>query len=300
MKVTVSRGQWQGLYQAPLPDTPSAIGVYGKSGAGKTSLLRALAGLETHAAVTGVPAYTRPTMVFQEPCLFPHLTVRENIQLGLKGARNGGIDYNDLVEPFGLRYVIDAPLRGLSGGERQKVALVRALCNNPDLLLLDEPLSGVDAISRLYLLSRLCAIRASLDTTLFLVSHQLDDLVYYCDYLLHIDEGKITVAAPMQEALIALNREGVAGVNRIAHVEQEPTLLTTHQLSLSLTLPLPAKHVVTLEGKYLTHTRLPGGLWRCEVEVDSQVLFVDHPGWLLSENLQVGQTVWLQYVPLRG
>jgi len=132
------------------------VALVGPSGAGKTTLLRAIAGLQPalgRISVEGddwldsargidLPAEQRSVgLVFQEYALFPHLTVRKNVEFGRKGGAA-------LLERFGLATLADAKPRELSGGERQRVALARALAPDPAVLLLDEPLSALDAHTR--------------------------------------------------------------------------------------------------------------------------------------------------------
>ena len=127
--------------------------VIGAAGAGKTTLLEALAGLVPVSAgvvriagedVTRVAPERRPlSLVYQHGYLFPHLTVRQNVSYGATAAAA-----NEMLERFGLELVADRDVRSLSGGERQLVALARALAREPRVLLLDEPFAALDPRSR--------------------------------------------------------------------------------------------------------------------------------------------------------
>jgi len=136
--------------------------VVGPSGAGKTTLLRVAAGLATPDAgrvlkdgrdVTAVPAHERGIgLLFQQPRLFPNLSVADNVAFALRAA---GVDRSDraamaaeLLEEFGVAHLRGRRVRGLSGGEQQRIALARALAAKPSVLLLDEPLSALDPESR--------------------------------------------------------------------------------------------------------------------------------------------------------
>jgi molybdate transport system ATP-binding protein len=159
------------------------VALVGPSGAGKTTLLRALAGLEPargRISVDGddwldsarsidLPAEQRSVgLVFQEYALFPHLTVRKNVEFGRKGGAA-------LLERFGLATLADAKPRELSGGERQRVALARALAPDPAVLLLDEPLSALDAHTRGEVRAELQQLLREADRPTLVVTHDFED-----------------------------------------------------------------------------------------------------------------------------
>jgi molybdate transport system ATP-binding protein len=159
------------------------VALVGPSGAGKTTLLRALAGLDPargRISVDGddwldsarsidLPAEQRSVgLVFQEYALFPHLTVRKNVEFGRKGGAA-------LLERFGLATLADAKPRELSGGERQRVALARALAPDPAVLLLDEPLSALDAHTRGEVRAELQQLLREADRPTLVVTHDFED-----------------------------------------------------------------------------------------------------------------------------
>jgi len=159
------------------------VALVGPSGAGKTTLLRAIAGLQPalgRISVEGddwldsargidLPAEQRSVgLVFQEYALFPHLTVRKNVEFGRKGGAA-------LLERFGLATLTDAKPRELSGGERQRVALARALAPDPAVLLLDEPLSALDAHTRGEVRAELQQLLREADRPTLVVTHDFED-----------------------------------------------------------------------------------------------------------------------------
>jgi molybdate transport system ATP-binding protein len=159
------------------------VALVGPSGAGKTTLLRAIAGLQPargRISVDGddwldsarkidLPAEQRSVgLVFQEYALFPHLTVRKNVEFGRKGGAS-------LLERFGLAPLADAKPRELSGGERQRVALARALAPDPAVLLLDEPLSALDAHTRGEVRTELQQLLREADRPTLVVTHDFED-----------------------------------------------------------------------------------------------------------------------------
>jgi len=159
------------------------VALVGPSGAGKTTLLRAIAGLQPalgRISVEGddwldsargidLPVEQRSVgLVFQEYALFPHLTVRKNVEFGRKGGAA-------LLERFGLATLADAKPRELSGGERQRVALARALAPDPAVLLLDEPLSALDAHTRGEVRAELQQLLREADRPTLVVTHDFED-----------------------------------------------------------------------------------------------------------------------------
>jgi molybdate transport system ATP-binding protein len=159
------------------------VALVGPSGAGKTTLLRAIAGLQPaggRISVDGddwldsarsidLPAEQRSVgLVFQEYALFPHLTVRKNVEFGRKGGAA-------LLERFGLATLADAKPRELSGGERQRVALARALAPDPAVLLLDEPLSALDAHTRGEVRAELQQLLRETRRPTLVVTHDFED-----------------------------------------------------------------------------------------------------------------------------
>ena len=157
----------------------------GPSGSGKTTLLRLVAGFEAPDAgdvliggrtVTDVaPADRNVGMVFQSYALFPHLSVRDNIAFGLRARRRPPAEIDARVaavaETLQIAPLIDRAPRQLSGGERQRVALARALVRDPDVLLMDEPLSNLDAQLRAQTRAEIVRLQAQVATTTVYVTH---------------------------------------------------------------------------------------------------------------------------------
>lgn len=169
----------------------------GPSGSGKTTLLRLLAGLERPTAgrlelagqnVTDVPAHRRGVaMVFQQEALFPHLTVRENLAFGRTGrqARGESVESRlaEVARPLRIEALLDRRCEQLSGGERRRVAIGRALVARPQTLLLDEPLANLDVSLRDDLMAELVGVHRRLGCTTVWVTHDPTEALTVADRL---------------------------------------------------------------------------------------------------------------------
>ncbi len=182
-------------------------GIMGPSGCGKTSLLRVIAGLDRIPAAQirfnetvwqdaeqFVPPHQRRIgFVFQDAHLFAHLNVQQNLHYGYARteAAQRRIALDQVIELFDLHTMLARGVETLSGGERQRVAMARALATSPQLLLLDEPLSSLDASRRREILPFLARLRAQLDIPMLYVSHARDEHAQLADQLLLLDAGKL-------------------------------------------------------------------------------------------------------------
>ncbi len=183
--------------------TGEIFGVLGPSGCGKTTLLRLIAGFERPQAgavtvggslVAGDGTWVPPErrrigMVFQDYALFPHLTVERNVAFGV--ARGAGGDTQRALELVGLQHKADRHPHELSGGERQRVALARALAPGPDVVLLDEPFSNLDATLRADLRREVELILRDAGATAILVTHDQEEALTLADRLALMREGRI-------------------------------------------------------------------------------------------------------------
>jgi molybdate transport system ATP-binding protein len=201
------------------------LAVAGPSGAGKTSLLRVAAGLlrpehglveaggetwlDTRRRVDLPPERRRCGYLFQEYALFPHLSAWQNVAYPLRGS-----DRREraaaLLDRFGMSGLADARPRTLSGGERQRVALARALAREPDVLLLDEPLSALDARTRASAVRELGALLRDADVPAVLVTHDFAEAAALGDRVAIVDAGRLLqegtpsdLAAAPQSAFVA-------------------------------------------------------------------------------------------------
>jgi len=197
------------------------VALVGPSGAGKTSVLRAIAGLlrpergrialedetwlDTASRVDLPPERRRVGLVFQEYALFPHLSVRANVAFG------GRDRVDELLERFGIAALADARPGAISGGERQRVALARALARDPGVLLLDEPLSALDAHTRRRVRGELREVLGELGLPTLMVTHDFEDATSLADRVGVLVDGRLLQVGSPSELVASPADAFVAG-----------------------------------------------------------------------------------------
>ncbi len=195
--------------------------IFGPSGCGKTTLLRAMAGLEN--SPSGflkigdliwqkgnyfLPTHKRPIgYVFQEASLFEHLNVQKNLEYGLKRVpeMERKVSLEKAIELLGIGDLLKRSVNQLSGGEIQRVAIARALAVSPKILLMDEPLSGLDWKRKQEIMPYLETLHDDLDIPVIYVSHSIDEIVRLADYLILLDNGKVQAAGMISDILTRLD-----------------------------------------------------------------------------------------------
>lgn len=186
--------------------------IVGPSGAGKSTLLHTIAGLvpysgsilfDNHPVDTLQPHKREIGVVFQDLFLFPHLTVQANLELGMKRLclkrRTEKGRSRELLDRFGLTELAHRSPEGLSGGEKQRVALARAISGAPRLLLLDEPLSSLDAPAAKVLRSELLGFQKDYGITAILVTHNMEEAVALGDRIGVIKNGVLVMDCKAHE-----------------------------------------------------------------------------------------------------
>lgn len=317
--------------------------IFGRSGAGKSSLINLVAGLakpqsgqislngrvlfDSHANINLAPEKRNIGYVFQEHRLFPHYTVEKNLKYGCK--RSDSAKFLQIVELLGIGHLLERFPSSLSGGEKQRAAIGRALLAEPDMLLMDEPLSALDLPRKKELLDYLSKLAKQLDIPILYVSHSLDEVVKLADYLLLLENGQVaafdrTVAVWQSDAfrvwqpetqkvsllelpLVAERTEfgmqAAAIGEQLIWLNSQPTArlgdsvrLTIASRDVSLALEKPQRSSIRniLQG---TICKLSPQSDRLDVAVNVEGLeiWASVSFWAAEElNLSIGQTVYIQ------
>ena len=221
-----------GSFNLDVAFTAASGGVtalFGPSGAGKTSIVHALAGLmrptegrivlegrtvlDTRAGIFVPPEKRRIGLVFQDARLFPHMSVEKNLLFGWRRspARAAPEQIARTVELLGLKALLTRAPKNLSGGEKSRVALGRALLASPDVLLLDEPLASLDAARRAEILPWLERLRDIARIPIFYISHSLDEVARLADRVVLLEDGRVTAEGSVFDLLAGLGAEKPLG-----------------------------------------------------------------------------------------
>ena len=203
--------------------------LFGRSGSGKTTLVNLLAGLErpdegrivlegevlfdSEAGIDLPPERRRLGYVFQEDRLFPHLSVHGNLVYGrrLVAPRKPHVDYDQVVALLGIGHLLKRRPPRLSGGEKQRVAIGRALLASPRILLMDEPLANLDAARRAEILPFIEGLRDQLKLPVVYVSHNMEEIIRLADTVVLLSDGRATAVGPVQEVMSRLDLRPMTG-----------------------------------------------------------------------------------------
>jgi molybdate transport system ATP-binding protein len=209
--------------------------LFGPSGCGKTTLIRCIAGLNHMAGFCSVAGdiwqddkhfrapHQRPIgYVFQEANLFPHLSVRRNLMYGHPRTTAGNaIGFDEVTALLGIGKLLERSPRHLSGGERQRVAIGRALLSQPKLLLMDEPLSALDQMTKDEILPYLERLHEILQLPILYISHDMAEVERLADQLVLMRSGRVVAAGPLRDLQadlslpLALSRDAAVSLDAV-------------------------------------------------------------------------------------
>lgn len=220
LDIPVKKNHWEAHYQCQI-NNANVIGVIGRSGSGKTTLLRMLAGLDTlergyislneHTWLENgksiKPAKRNIAYVTQNNLLFPHFSIAKNLQLAAKKSRLSESEQHALLDEMGISGWLTKKPQQLSGGQKQRVALAQAMLQTPQLLLLDEPLSALDSLSRNTLIHILKGYQKRHGIPMIYVSHHNDEIVALADHCIVIEKGRIVASNTKENIFSDLNTQ---------------------------------------------------------------------------------------------
>jgi len=282
----VSRGDFRLDVDLTLPGR-GVSALFGPSGSGKTTCLRAMAGFDrapdslftigaeiwqNEAKGIFVPTHQRALgYVFQEASLFPHLSVRRNLEFGQKrmAVAERRFELDAVADLLSIATLLERMPEGLSGGERQRVAIARALLAAPRLLLMDEPLSGLDIRRKQEFLPYLERLHNELSIPVIYVSHAPDEVARLADHLVLLDNGRAVASGPLGETL--------------ARIDLPPAFADDAEVVLATTL---SRHEadnlsqLEFEGGCIRIGRRPealGSRLRCRIQASDVSLALDQP-----------------------
>ena len=349
LDVDIYMKQGKFLLDAQFRCFETALGIFGPSGCGKSSLFRAIAGLAKpdggHIVLDGEPLFDADQgifvpphqrnigLVFQDARLFPHWSVEENLRAGecIKQRQIGRpFSFDDIVSLLDIGHLIGRSVELLSGGEKQRIAIGRTLLSNPQLLLMDEPVTGLDISLKMQILPFLSKVHRTLKIPTILISHDLGEILQLTRHLLLMRGGSV-VGNDTMENLVSvpktlkelkgtdltnlletrvLRHEPERGITVLAlpgsedqHIETE--LLEKLPAGQQLSIGVAANQIAIaphrielismrnqLPGRVRSITHTPDRSL-CELETEGGALFAEiTPGTEQEMNLKEGAQVW--------
>ncbi len=226
------------------------IGIFGHSGSGKTSLLKSIAGLaraingtitynntvwfDSSLNIKVAPEHRQVMGVFQHDGLFPHLTVLQNLEYAVKRRKTSRIDKDNVIDSADIRYLLDKSIHLLSGGERQKVAIARALLADPNVLILDEPVTALDRINKTKLLRLIKRLHKTFDIPILYVSHNLEEIQALADYVVVLSSGKVINQGPTHQVIHQLNHSALIEPQTSLNVRPIPSVMRFGLIELAI------------------------------------------------------------------
>jgi molybdate transport system ATP-binding protein len=245
----------QGGFQLDVAFKTTNTGItvlFGPSGAGKTSVINMVAGLtrpdcgrivvqdrllfDSEHGVDLPPEKRSIGYIFQDGRLFPHLTVHGNLTYGMKltPARQRYVEFDQVVDLLGIAHLIDRRPARLSGGEKQRVAIGRALLTSPRLLLMDEPLASLDLARKSELMPFIAKLPAAVSIPIIYVTHSVGELMQLADNLVLLKSGKSAAVGRMPEAIQSPDFQDAIGRQEAFSVVS--MIVKHHDTSAGLTL----------------------------------------------------------------
>lgn len=271
--------------------------LFGPSGSGKTSVIQSVAGLirpdrgrivadgrslfDSDRGIDLPPEARRLGYVFQEGRLMPHLTVAGNLRFGMNRVlpAERRVHFDDVVGVLGIGHLLDRRPRHLSGGEKQRVAIGRALLASPLILLMDEPLAALDEARKAEVLPFLTKLSDHFPIPILYVSHSMDEVLLLADHLVLMDKGRVVANGPVEELLSRPDLRAHTGLGAAGAV-----------VWASVARHDPANHATILDfpgGEIVVGSvdMIPGALVRLRIQARDIALSLDPPGRISMRNV---------------
>ncbi len=275
--------------------------LFGQSGSGKTSVINMVAGLvrpdqgrisvdgrllfDAAAGVDLPPSRRRVGYVFQEGRLFPHYTVKGNLTYGMERTplSERFVRFDEVVEVLGIASLLDRRPAKLSGGEKQRVAIGRALLTSPRLLLMDEPLASLDGVRKAELLPFIALLPSQFRVPILYVSHAIDEVLRLADQLVLMDQGRSVDVGSVEAVMSRPSFATLSGGRDIANVIGAHVLLQdTEKGTTHLGFPGGVLRVPLLSAPIGRHLRV-------RIDAGDVMLALTRPSGLSVQNIFRGQ-----------
>jgi molybdate transport system ATP-binding protein len=288
-------------------DGAKVTALFGRSGSGKTSVIDMVAGLvrpdqgrvvvddrvlfDSDKRIDLAPARRRIGYVFQEGRLFPHYTVQGNLTYGMERTPVGErfVRFDQVIEVLGIASLLDRRPGKLSGGEKQRVAIGRALLTSPRLLLMDEPLASLDGARKDELLPFIALLPGQFGVPILYVSHAVDEVLRLADHLLLLEGGRLKDSGPVEEVMNRPSFSAVSGGHDLASVVTATVLQhdrlhgTTHLSFAGGVMRVPLL------------TSAPGQRLRVRIDAGDVMLALTRPTGLSVQNIFAAKVASLQH-----
>lgn len=315
--VDLSYGQTRVLRDVSLRIAPGEFFAFlGPSGCGKTTLLRLIAGFNTAQRgrvviggkdITALPPWQRDVgLVFQSYALWPHMSVARNVAFGLEERRMGRDEIaarvDEALDLVGLKALKDRKPSQLSGGQQQRVALARTVAIRPKVLLLDEPLSNLDAKMRVSVRRELRELQQALKLTAIFVTHDQEEANTICDRIAVMSEGTVQqVGTPMElydrpanhfvaQFLGTANFIDVSKLGTVGPADAPPLMFRPQDARLAAVGATASAGQLAIEGR-IGFREFLGSILRYSIETPVGPLLVDIPYHAGSPTHQPGEAV---------
>lgn len=276
-------------------DHAKVTAVFGKSGCGKTTLVNMIAGLvkpdegliqindlvlfDSQNRVNLPPEKRKIGYVFQDGRLFPHMTVRKNLLYGARSDVQSVTGLKDVVRLLDIDPLLNRKPARLSGGEKQRVAIGRALLSNPRLLLMDEPLAALDSDRKAEIMPFIERLRDELGIPTIYVSHAMEEIIRLADLMVIMDAGKVAAVGSVEALSTNLDLQPITGQQEAGSVLTAKIISHDGDLHLSQ-LEIPGGSVLTVP---LLH-RPVGTALRIRIQARDVILSLQPPTQISTLN----------------